>query len=442
MESNQVRHLELRSRALELEMRQHRVQMGRMQVELREADACMRRSSERFGDIKRQLLTVQESRGRSGSPAEVLYQAKSLAERLSHAAKVLREQTDVVTAMRGKLAESQRQAALREMRLSKLDERARAITERVAQGAERAQTEEILEVSAQTKAQALANPVARGTALAAEAHAEGVANSEVRGVMGQVLAELGAGRLQGGAALCADSQEASALGAALELVCQSDVRGGQLTAPVIESGEQSMDAAAAAPAGESSQNGVASAIELVTALGSVGEHKGAEKVSVKCHQVEQEECGADTASATALGVGAQYSSAQAQLAAMAQAGMDMQRQQHGQRHAQTGSGSANVAVNATRSFSEAVSPGLEKQVELLQSWDKFSGQGVGFNIKLDSGKSMGVEISAGPAGGVQVVLEPENNRDRHSLWQQRGEIIEALQEAGCEVKGVTVRGRK
>ena len=442
MESNQVRHLELRSRALELEMRQRRVEMGRMQVELREADARMRRSSERFGDIKQQLLTVQESRGRSGSPAEVLYQAKSLAERLSHAAKVLREQTDAASAMRGKLAESQRQAALREMQLSKLDERAQAITERVAQGAERAQSEEILEVSAQAKAQAPAIPVARGAELTAEAKPERVANSEALGVEGQLLAELGAGPLQDVAALCADSQETSALGVALELVCQSDVQAEQLTAVATESRGEPLETAAPAPTGDVNKADAVSGSEVGTAIAGLGEHKGAEKVSTKRHLKDQEECGADTASATALGVGAQFSSAQAQLAAMAQAGMDMQRQQHSQRNAQAGSGSANVAVNATRSFSEAVSPGLEKQVELLQSWDKFSGQGVGFNIKLDSGKSMGVEISAGPAGGVQVVLEPENNRDRHSLWQQRSEIIEALQEAGCEVKSVTVRGRQ
>ncbi|NDC38452.1 MAG: hypothetical protein EBZ48_10420 [Proteobacteria bacterium] len=366
MESNSVRYLELRSRALELEMRSRRITLGKLSAAYLEASTRLHRTAERFGEVKQQLLGAQRSRVGSASPVEILHHARGLSEKLAHTSKAMQQERTVVAALEAQMQEAQQLVNRGERQLDKLGECSQQILRELVGSQERRQAEELVEVVAHRPDDIIVGHVAPGTSV-----------------------------------------------------------------------------------GHRTVGSLPNADEVPALL----EPEGVEESSSKedCARVDSDDPDYSSDSSRpvldGLVIVDPYFSNQLHMQGAMQAGAFPSGQQSHQPSPQSQQNTPQppsesyASTGISRTFRAAVSAALERQIESLQSWDRLSGQGVGFSIALESGSSLGVQISAGPGGAVQVVLEPDGSRDRHALSQQRQEIIDALTNAGCEVKQVLVRGR-
>jgi hypothetical protein len=95
-----------------------------------------------------------------------------------------------------------------------------------------------------------------------------------------------------------------------------------------------------------------------------------------------------------------------------------------------------------RSLRDVIPAGMENQVESIRNWDRLAGQGVELELNLGAGRHMGVEISSNSSGKVSVLLQSDRATDRYALWKQRADMAKALEDAGCDLRDVLVRGDK
>lgn len=349
MGSAELRHLELRSRALELDMRQRRVELTRLCAATQEADLKRHRSAEQFNEIKNQLLQLRLGTAQSISRGDVMHQAESLAERLTAVSKVAREDALSVRTLQQQAQAVGLEILRDQSQISVLGERARTAQRQCAVISEEQQSQEIVEIATQ--------------------HRDG--------------------------------------GAVLTMTCPDTVTGRELSGCTVTNG---------LPA--SKRVGGKSVEPKSKDLHSTGAQ------SSQAHSVPEFAHGLAVGGPVPMFEGRQHQFDGQAASTRAQ-----------QADASAAGGSDKRLLEA------AFSPALESKIRALQSWDNLAGQGVEFSLGLESGKRLEVEISASPGGAVQVLLEPERSRDRYALWRQRSEIAAALAQAGCEVRGVTVRGR-
>ena len=100
-----------------------------------------------------------------------------------------------------------------------------------------------------------------------------------------------------------------------------------------------------------------------------------------------------------------------------------------------------VAPASQPLHAQAGPPDFTRQIEDLRTWRDLAGSGVEFAFTSTQGSKYNLQFNAVVSGGVRVVINPESEKERRMLWDEKREIVAALQQAGVQVERVELRGQ-